>query len=778
MAGLKKAIEIIFQGSDVSLSRTIRGIEKDIGSVDSAFGGLGGHAASLTRDVALLGTAVGGMAIAFGAFAANEAIEFESAQLDLQKVLSDSEGSVDQYTDKINELALHYGVSSSAVTQSAANFKQAGFDINESLLLVKSGLDLTIAGEIEAGQASEYLISILNGFKAPATDAARVTDILNEVSNNFATNVEELAIGMGKISPIANKMNLSYEETVGILTPVIEVFRSGSEASRALRTGLLKLIDDSKPVKDALAALGVSQLDVNGHLRSGKDILLDVSSAFQSVNENDKLFLATQLTGTDQAAKMIEVFDGLANSTKITSAAMNAQGSALKEVDIRLGSTEKMIDKLKVGFELFLQTVGGPIIDELKPIFEDLLKTLKDVETQILAGEIGQAFANWISLLAEFGRSVDLIYRDITGIQNASILVDFTKWAGDTETVKSALTAVNSVVQGILLPVAAIHDGFVTTGEFIAVGMTAAILGVNEAALVLIKLLDKIPGINLSGPIKDLEADLKISQGAWEEAKDSLYSIDEEKLWTNKMVESIDKVDGAIQSIGTTSEAAAKKTDDAFKEIGTDSTEGITKAIVAVGDASIETADKTEVLSDALKSQGTVYEENQTSLDTQVKKLADFQIEMEKIASTERLGVLEIKAEIQTAQIQADIEKVETMFGSLNNTVTTTGATIESLYSTLGQVQDWGIQQDIERSIERQEQIQREAHEKALESIDKQMELIDAQIAALSDDDIVITFSMEDVSPAVEAIMYEVADKMKLTANAQGAEYLLLSGLL
>ena len=42
-------------------------------------------------------------------------------------------------------------------------------------------------------------------------------DILNEVSNNYATDIEQLGVGMAGISPIARTMGFSMEETVGIL---------------------------------------------------------------------------------------------------------------------------------------------------------------------------------------------------------------------------------------------------------------------------------------------------------------------------------------------------------------------------------------------------------------------------------------------------------------------------------------------------------------------------------------------------------------------------------
>ena len=357
MATVEKTVSILFFGDD-QLSDKVTGIQKTIGSftgsVESLAAPLAGVADGILKtDVALMALAVGGLAYAFA-----KSSEFETAMVELEKVLGNQPEALESAKKAAFELSRQYGESSAAILLSTANFKQAGFDIVDSITLTKNAMDLSIAGSIESSEASELLVATLKGFKAPATEAARLVDVLNEVSNKYATNVHELGIGMAELSPIANLMGFSFEETAGILTPVIEIFRSGEEAATSLKMGLLKLVDDSKPVKDALAALGVAQLDANGHLRSGKDILYDVAKAFQTAEENDKLFLATQLVGIRQAGKMVEVFDGLAKTTEITSVAMNAAGSAALEVAARLESSEVAVNRFTVGFENLAIAVG------------------------------------------------------------------------------------------------------------------------------------------------------------------------------------------------------------------------------------------------------------------------------------------------------------------------------------------------------------------------------------------------------------------------------------
>lgn len=306
----------------------------------------------------------------FGVKVFGEAIKFESALLDLQKVMSDTEGDAKQFTAVSEELAKKFGVSSAEVLQGAANFKQAGFSLKEAFELQEQALKLVIAGDLEAAEASELLVSTLKGFNAPASEAARLTDVLNEVSNKYATNLQQLAIGMAEVSPIAKIMGFTFEETAGLLTPIIEVFRSGSESAQGFRTGLLKLLDDSVPVTMALERLGVAQKEgVNKTMRSGKAIVGDVAEAFRGLEENQKLVFATQIVGIRQAAKMVQVFDGLAKTTEITNVAMNAAGSINKEVNIRLASTAVKGKKAAQSFNIMAKTVGNILL----PVWNRLL---------------------------------------------------------------------------------------------------------------------------------------------------------------------------------------------------------------------------------------------------------------------------------------------------------------------------------------------------------------------------------------------------------------------
>jgi len=544
MADVRKTIEILFRGVDQT-SNVVQDISGNIDSFASNVGKLSGPLADLANKALLTEGAVLGLAGAFVGVAYHATEQFESAQLDLQKVMTDTEGNVDDYNEEIFRLSSTYGRLAGEVLGGVTNFKLAGFTMEESVGLMEESTKLLIAGDIDAAQATEILVATLKGFKAPASEAARITDILNEVSNRYATNVQELGIGMAHLSPIASLMGFSFEETAGILTPVIEIFRSGSEASNALKVGLLKLLDDAKPVRDALANLGVAQYDANGHLRSGRDILFDVGNAFQYANENDKLFLASQLVGVRQAGRMIEVFNGLSKSTEITAVALGAAGSAMKEVNIRLSSIEVAGDRAAVAFNNLLIAVGEsmkedltsminsftelgiaitgainegkfdnligiiiPIVNDIENLFLNMAENIGDVLSNIDYDNLAAAIGN---LRNEVIEAFQAIFGDID-LNTAQGLEDFIQKLIDGFTALTRITTeIIDIWQPLLEMLGRGIDTFVESDKEVQ-DFAGTILGLGQIVDKIVKNIDIFTGsLNLLGISLSVIATGKIS---------------------------------------------------------------------------------------------------------------------------------------------------------------------------------------------------------------------------------------------------------------------------
>ncbi|MAT50307.1 MAG: phage tail tape measure protein [Porticoccaceae bacterium] len=435
MATAESVIELIFRGVD----QTGAAVDSVLGNTKKFASGVEGATqpiADLTASAVKAEAAIIGLGVAFVGSAIYQAAQFQSAALDLQKVLSDTE-PLEAYESLALDISDAYGIAATDVLQSMANFKQAGFTAEEASQLTKNGLDLVIAGGLEASQSSDLLVAAIKGFGLEAGDAAGVIDLLNGVSNEYATNLGELLVGFSRVSPVARAAGLSLEETVGILTPGIEVFRSGSEVANALRTSLLRLQDDSAPVQEALAAIGVSQRDTNGELRSARDIYFDVAEAFENLDGNQKTYLASQLVGLDQSAKFIAITEGLDKTLRISGNSFEYLGSAAKEVEIRLSAAEVVASRVAVAFENMQSRIGKPLLDEFNGLAEALVAIFRTLSDEAEGG----ALAPLVEYVEQSMGDLEEVFRRIAQNLPAALKeADLSGFTDGLDEVKDALS--------------------------------------------------------------------------------------------------------------------------------------------------------------------------------------------------------------------------------------------------------------------------------------------------------------------------------------------------
>jgi len=395
------------------------------------------HALALGAAITALSTALAGKVY-------DAAVQYEAALMDLAKVLAGGREQAEAYGDALDQLALRYAQNGQDLLAAMANFVQAGYDAQEAFDLVEQSVQAMIAGDLEAGTAASRLVSILKGFNAPASEAARVVDILNETSNNYAATVDQLSEGMAALSPIASQAGFSFEETAGLLTPIIEVFQSGAEAADGLKTGLLKLSDDSAPVAAALAELGVAQRTASGELRSGRDIFFDVARAMAGLDDAQRQYLTAQIVGIDQAARMSVVFADVGKVLAVTETATQSAGSALREVDVRLQTAEAQIKRTDEQFRQLARTLGEQFKAEitgvvaatgamaqalndatrsgsLDPLFQALRPQVEAIENLLnaMAGNLEEALqgVDWTPLvegIAALGEEFGVVFGELT----------------------------------------------------------------------------------------------------------------------------------------------------------------------------------------------------------------------------------------------------------------------------------------------------------------------------------------------------------------------------
>lgn len=533
MADAKRTIELVFEGVDKTGAATqaaLKNTEKFAGSVQDATQPI----ADFTLGAVKLEAGLLAAGVAVTAFSVKVAGDFQTATADLAKVLSDTE-SIETYTDLAVTMSEQYGVASIDVLNAITNYKQAGFTAKEAGELTKAGLDLVIAGNVEAAESSAQLVASIKGFGAEASDAATIVDLLNAVSNEYAATTGQLLEGFSTLSPVAQAAGLSLQETIGILTPGIEVFQSGSEVANSMRTALLRLVDDSKPVQEGLEALGVSQNDANGELRSARDIYFDVANALQGVDENQKIYIASQLVGINRSAQFLAITDGLDKTLRIAGDGFDYVGSAAKEVALQLATAENATNRAKVAFTNLFISIGTPFLEEFTGVADAITAIFQAIGKSAIEGDSG--IAELVAFVESQFEGLQATLETVANnLPKALELADFSGFINGVTAISDSLGALFdgldfSTVEGLADAITLVGAAFNGLSQFTG--------GVIESFK---PLFDQI--VNVGRGLSDLEP------GIFKTAGEMAGFVTQANILSGAMVDMLPAIKGLIAVIG------------------------------------------------------------------------------------------------------------------------------------------------------------------------------------------------------------------------------------
>lgn len=853
MADASRTIEVIFEGVDrmgaatQSAINNTRSFSSNVEDATAPIAGLAENALKLEAALLVAGAAVVG-------FSVKVASDFQSAVADLQKVLSDTD-DIEQYKDLALELSEAYGQSSVDVLNSITNYKQAGFSAEEAGILTKRGLDLVIAGSVEAAESADLLVASIKGFGAEASDSAQLVDLLNEVSNNFATNTQELLVGFSELSPIARTAGFSLQETIAVLTPGIEVFRSGSEVATALRSSFLFLTQDTDKVRDALAALKVEQVDANGELRSARDIYFDVASALLEMDDNQQLFYAGQLVGKNRVSQFLATVRGLSTTLEIAGADFDFVGSAAKEVSVQLATASVSADRAKAAFINLLGEIGAPLIDEftgigdaIRGIFASigdsagsnsgigelvrfveeqaagLEDTLAKVAENLPAALEGADFNGFIrGIQAVTGSVSDLFSNiDLTSAEGLVELIEFLGaafeglsefTAGIVDSFKPLFNQFARVASGVadldkeLFRSAGNFAGIVEQINLFARGLNAllpavealvAVIGINQAASLFGSLkagaavlggpsgvvaglaglasaigrvvtvaAPAVGGFAIGTAINDLAetvtgssissslVDLGERLGLFGEEYDELVTgIESTTSVASTAAKSIDDLSGSVDAAGESVQQAATLYNIYTGEVLNASE--LNKTLIGSNRDLEKSYDGIEGVTGAAGDAISTLAEKAKNADDVLKEL------------------IQAQASVAIAQIEADAKKVESAFESISTTVETTGKSLDNLFNLLGNENVSKLEKlEVFEQIEKQNQIQEEAVALQNRFTQELIKNLRARTNALKSNSPLITVQGDGLAPHLEAIMFDLFEKVQVRVNNDGYAMLL-----
>ena len=358
----------------------------------------------------LLGNAIAGVKREF-----TEALKtlksVDDEMVTIRKVTGASKDELEKIEKQAYKTASAYGVAADEYLQFVAGFSRAGYG-EQASALAELAAKTQIVGDTNAETAQQFLLSVDAAYKYQGNieKLTAVLDGANEIDNRYATSIQKVAEGLGKVAPIAAQAHVGVDEltaAIGTITAVTQ--RSGTEAATALRALFLNIIGDTKTeidegvtwttgeiaglrdvikvyAKDAYDAAQATGSVINpmkaiaGLSKSMKDGLLTEQQLMEMVSDIGGKLRTSQLLALIQNWDMYE--------SMLTDFA-GAAGSADKEVENALDSWTRKTEILNNKWTQFISHLVET--DTIKGALDGVIKLVEflDSDTGRLVVQMG-----------------------------------------------------------------------------------------------------------------------------------------------------------------------------------------------------------------------------------------------------------------------------------------------------------------------------------------------------------------------------------------------------
>lgn len=328
----------------------------------------------------------------------NEALDLDKAFTDLIKVNDElSRGDYDKYLERCNEKAQDLATTQKSLMEGATEFSKSGYNLSESNALAEKSTILANVGDMSTSDSAKAIISgvqaykDVDGFTDAVNKAGALIDKYNEIGNTASITSAEIAQGVQTVGSVFADANTSVDEFIALLSAGNRQFQNADTLALSLRTAALRIrgckseleslgestenvYTSSSKLADKIESLtnidgngGVKILEVdNKTFRSIYDIFVDLSKVYQQMSDVDQSALLDLIAGKNRASGISATLNNMSEAQDIYERSLHSTGSAQREYDKYLESSEASLNRFKASMtETYQSVINGQTVTGL-----------------------------------------------------------------------------------------------------------------------------------------------------------------------------------------------------------------------------------------------------------------------------------------------------------------------------------------------------------------------------------------------------------------------------
>lgn len=272
---------------------------------------------------------------------------------------------------QLGEAALEAGADSAySATEAAAaqeELAKAGQSVSDIVGGSLTGsLALAAAGQLEVARSAEIMATVLTQYQLPARDAARVSDVLAAGAGKAQGSVDDLALAMSYVGPLANAMGWSLEETAGTIAYFSTQGIAGEKAGTSLRGVLAALQAPSAAAAEVMQQYGIQVYDANGQMLAAAPLAEQLRTRLGSLTDQERQAALGRIFGNESLLAATLLYEGGADAVSKWTGEVTDSGYAAEQAAQRQDNLAGDIEKLGGAMDTALIKTGSGANDTLR----------------------------------------------------------------------------------------------------------------------------------------------------------------------------------------------------------------------------------------------------------------------------------------------------------------------------------------------------------------------------------------------------------------------------
>ena len=434
------------EGKVRELEASLKGVKPSISEIASEVQGLVGKAGGL-------------------AFAAKEAMKFETAMAGVKKV---AEGTDEQYaklSDELKKMSAELGISAAEMADLAAAGGQLGIPIEKLSEFTAIASKMSVAFGMTAEEAGNAAATIANVFQLPIGEVEKLGDAINVLGNNTAAREKDIVAAMARIGGTAKQFGLAADEAAALADAFIALGKPPEVAATAINAMLQKLQtaqSQGKGFQAALEGIGTSADEMAANIAANpQQALTEFLHKLEGLDKQSRALMLSQLFGTEYSDDIALLVGSLGEYEKALGLVADkgqVVGAMQKEVANAMSTSEAQINKAKQEIINVAIEVG----EKLLPLVSLLASSAGSVASAI--GAITEEFPVLTQLATLFAAGAIAVkaYEAAVRLTGGAVSASFATQRVGIEATKASIlsTTVAARELGIALKSAAAGNGF------------------------------------------------------------------------------------------------------------------------------------------------------------------------------------------------------------------------------------------------------------------------------------------------------------------------------